>query len=59
MTDDRPDVRIVGDERQVLDVERSLGDATIGVLAYTARQHDVMITITITPLDVESGSSDE
>lgn len=55
---DRPDVRIVGDERRVTDVERSLGDTVIGVLARTARRHDVMITISITPYTDEGESDD-
>lgn len=55
---DRPDVRIVGDEQRVTDVERSLGDTVIGVLARTARRHDVMITISITPYTDEGESDD-
>lgn len=56
---DRPDVRIVGDERHVTDVELDLGDAVIGVLARTARRHDVMITISITPFDVDEDETDD
>lgn len=53
MTTDRPDVRFVGDEEHVTAVEHELGKTTIGVLAATARRHNVMVSITITPFDVE------
>lgn len=49
MTEDRPDVRIVGAEEQVLAVEQTLGDSIIAELAYAARQHDVMISLTVSP----------
>lgn len=55
MTDGHVDVRISGTERQILEVENTLGTDTIYKLAQAARTHDVMISITVTPYadDVE------
>lgn len=51
MGHDRVDVRIEGPENDVLDVERALGEDTIGRLALAARRFDVMISLTVTPFD--------
>lgn len=59
MTDDRPDVRIVGPEKQVLHVERTLGNSLIAELAHAARAHDVMISLTVTPYDDDDDNDDQ
>lgn len=57
MTTNRPDVRVVGREDHVSDVERDLGDVVIAALARVARRNDVMVSITITPFDQDDRSA--
>lgn len=51
MTDRPPDVTITGEARTVHDVEDALGTNLIAALAYAARQHDVMISVTVSPYE--------
>jgi hypothetical protein len=55
LTDDRPDVRLVGPEEAVLNVEQTLGKSIITELAHAARQHDVMISLTVSPYTNDEG----
>jgi hypothetical protein len=58
VTDQRPDVRLVGPDERVLTVEETLGEPLIARLARTARQHDVVITISILPYETSEVDRD-
>lgn len=49
MTDERAHVRVRGPERQVVDLEDSLGTDVILRLALAAKRYDVMISLTVSP----------
>lgn len=55
----RPDLRIEGDEEQVLRIEGDLGEPLIAQLAEAARRNDVMISLTISPYGTDVGGDDE
>jgi hypothetical protein len=50
VTDPRPHLKITGATERTLDVEDALGNL-VQQLALAARQHQVMISLTVTPFE--------
>lgn len=59
MGHDHVDVRIEGDEEQVLAVEEALGNDTITRMALAARRFDVMISINVSPYEASDDTREE